>query len=338
MSTWRLTATHKAVVALTTVAAAVALAVLLAPRAAAAEDVQGRISIKIPSAATALDAGAGRSRIVRSLRIQEMPPITVELYDAQYGRKGRYLGQWLGDLLEQWRPRAAGPTGDQPADMVLLQFADGVMIPLPLDDGGRPSVRVFVSWLRWDGKRWTSKFPPVTRDRAGYADVRPTLFHGNKVVVTSLGHPLLAKEAAGVFSPWQYADSLVGVEFVQSEAWYRQFNVQPTGDAQTRADAGLRTDKGMALFRSTCQFCHGARGVGAKFGWDFVEPLAVPEYMPSGLALLYHIRHRQTDAAAKGLQMPALKWMEAGDARELLKWLTALGEEPLRPYVPRSKP
>jgi hypothetical protein len=91
----------------------------------------------------------------------------------------------------------------------------------------------------------------------------------------------------------------------------------------------------MAVTRSFsgCQFCHGARSVGAAFGWDFVEPIPLHAYR-SPETLFLHVRYRDGLAPEKGLMMPAFKDLGPRDARAVWRWLRDLGEQPLRSYEP----
>ena len=116
-------------------------------------------------------------------------------------------------------------------------------------------------------------FPRITKKEAksdGRADARPITFTGNKVVVIERWHPAVPAKALGVFSPWVHADTLIGIELASAPAYYGQFDVP----------GGADVHKGLEQFQQSCQFCHGARGVGAKLGWDFVEPTAMYSYRP----------------------------------------------------------
>jgi mono/diheme cytochrome c family protein len=167
-------------------------------------------------------------------------------------------------------------------------------------------------------------FPPVTRKARDYVDVPATRFSGNKLVVARLWHPALGEKVQADFSPWALADSLVAVEFVQTAAYYKQFEV----------DSGAEARKGLALFQQSCQFCHGARKVGAKFGWDFVEPAPLYTYRKGQARLYYHVAFRRYDAVERGQQMPALKSMTKDDAGDLWQWLKAIGTKPMPAYSP----
>jgi hypothetical protein len=88
------------------------------------------------------------------------------------------------------------------------------------------------------------------------------------VVVKELWHPFVPERSSASFSTWSFVDSLTGIEYVRREAWYGMF--QPRHDSKSRA--------GFEVFYGYCQFCHGIRGVGADYGWDYVDPVPLFQY------------------------------------------------------------
>jgi mono/diheme cytochrome c family protein len=169
----------------------------------------------------------------------------------------------------------------------------------------------------------TGRFPGISRPRNGFVDVRPIAFSGNKLVVREVSHPAVPAEAQTVLAPFMHVDSLTGIELVSSKAYYAQFDVDP--DPAVHA--------GYQLFTQSCQFCHGARGVGAAFGWDFVEPVAIYTYRGER-SLFYHVKYKPLDASAKGLMMPALSHMSETDAATIWRWLRAVATRPMPAYAP----
>ena len=155
------------------------------------------------------------------------------------------------------------------------------------------------------------------------ADARPIFFTGNKIVVAEKWHPAVPEAAQPEFSPWNHTDTLVGIELVAARPYYRQFDV----------DGDSRVQRGLALYRQSCQFCHGARRVGAKFGWDFVEPLPIYSYHKPVRNLFYHVAYKPQDAAQRGLMMPAVKFMTEGDSALLWRWLRAVATKPMPAYA-----
>jgi mono/diheme cytochrome c family protein len=240
---------------------------------------------------------------------------TFERTDVQYDKKVAFKGFPLTDVLERAKPPAS-------ADLALLRFSNGMVIPLPFRDAAamkRLDAQVAVA-IAVDGK--PAPLPPVTRKVHEYVDVPTIAFAGNKVVVAESWHPMLGADTKG-WSPWVNASSLAAVEFVVEAPYYAQFDVGNSEPAHA----------GFALFKQNCQFCHGVHKIGAKLGWDFVEPAPLYTWRGSPRQLYMHVVFRQLDAPERKLMMPALKHMTEGDAANLWKWLEAVGTTPLRPYA-----
>jgi hypothetical protein len=244
-----------------------------------------------------------------------------ELADPQLdGARRQYRYVPLARLIDRYAP-------DRTTDVALLHFSNGMQIPLPFRDAAAvarlaPVVAVAV---RLEGK-WTTDLPPILRGNETYFDARPIRFDGNKLVVKDRWHPDLAPGIDAHFSPWLHSDTLVGIELVDGAAFLAQFDVDPAAR------------EGFGHFRRVCRFCHGARRVGAQFGWDFVEPLPIAEYRKKDVSLYYHLRYRATNAPTRGLMMPGLPFVEETDATAMLAWLRALAARPLRPYAPTRRP
>jgi mono/diheme cytochrome c family protein len=241
-------------------------------------------------------------------------------FDAQYGGYGWFEGFSLSALITRLHPPAS-------VDLALLHFANGMVIPLPLGDRQMmDQLDPFLAVrMRSSAKGpYGTAFPPLVKRAGDYADARTTQFAGNKLVVARLWHPAIREKAQADFSPWALVDSLVAIEFVASAPYYKQFDV----DSSPEVRAGLE------LYRTSCQFCHGARKVGAKFGWDFVEPTPLYTYRQSEKRLYYHVHFRRYDAVARGQSMPALRSMTEGDAANLWQWLKAIGTRPMPAYSP----
>ena len=260
---------------------------------------------------------AGRDRL-QVVNIDSLPLIEAKRIDVQYHGAFTYRGVDLETLIARYAPPAT-------ADLALLHFANGMQVPVAIRDAdAMRRLSPFLARAMRLGPRAPlrlGRFPNISRPRSGFADVRPIIFAGNKLVVADDGHPDVPPEARSALSPWQQADSLTGIEFVSRGAYYAQFDVDP------EAKAGHR------LFTQSCQFCHGVRRVGAAFGWDFVEPSAIYEHRGQR-TLFHHIKYKPLDASARGLLMPALSYMTEDDARAIWLWLRAVGTRPLRPYAP----
>src|SRR4051812_21350060 len=255
---------------------------------------------------------------VTPLPISSFRMRTFERTDSQYEKKVAFKGFPVSDIIQRAQPPAE-------TDLALLHFSNGMAIPLPFRDAAvmkRLDPMVAVA-LAADGK--TAALPPVTRKVREYVDVPTLTFNGNKVVVADDWHPMTAPDTKD-WSPWHNASSLAAVEFVVAEPYYAQFDVGKTEPARA----------GFVLFKQNCQFCHGARKIGAKLGWDFVEPTPLFAWRGSSRQLYMHVAFRQLDAPERKLMMPALKHMTESDAGKLWKWLEAVGTTPLRPYAPAT--
>jgi hypothetical protein len=239
--------------------------------------------------------------------------------DAQYGAQRKYRYVALEDLLRRYSPAAD-------CDTAILHFSNGMAIPLPFRD--REAMQrlrpVIVRAVQIDGT-WTRSLPVISRTDAFYFDVRPLRFTGNKLAVAELWHPALRTGTEQSFSPWRHADSVTGIELVNDRAYIAQF-------APSSATA-----RGQKVYGEVCRFCHGARGQGAQFGWDFVEPLPISEYRKKDASLYYHLKYRAVNAVSRGILMPALPYLTEVDAADLLAWLRALAARPLAAYQAEPK-
>jgi mono/diheme cytochrome c family protein len=304
----------RVILALAAALALVSEASLAAPAAPAAG------TIEIWQRAPGVGAGGGARVDVRVVELDKLPLLEVRRPDIQYGGIFGFRGVRLVTLLERY---------DAPAsvDLVLLHFANGMQVPLAFRDSAlveRLDPLVARQIRLSPGEPFvTGQFPPIDRARAGFVDVRPIQFGANKLVVGRSEHPAVPPTNQDLFSPWKHVDSLTGIELVSAKAYYAQLDVDP--DPKVRA--------GFQLFQQSCQFCHGARKVGAAFGWDFVEPTPIYSYR-GGKNLFYHVKYKPLDAAAKGLLMPALSYMTEDDAAALSRWLRAVATKPMPSYAP----
>lgn len=237
--------------------------------------------------------------------------------DIQYGgAKAKYRGVPLRSLLDVIEHRGH-------SDLALLHFLNGMVVPVPVDDLELlKSLDLFVATDMEVNGKWTNAFPEVKKKGAEERDRRPLVFHGNKLVTANKKHPFVANAAQDDFAPFLYVDSLTGIEFVNDAAWYKQFAVGATDEEK----------KGFDIFRSHCQFCHGMRQVGARYGVDFVLPEPIAEKKDiQGLFL--HVRYRDRDAAETGQMMPFFKDLTKDDVKALHAWLTALTKARPVPYT-----
>lgn len=245
------------------------------------------------------------------------PKIEVTREDLQYpGEKMKYRGVYLRALLETIERNGR-------SDLVLLHFANGMVVPMPIDDlEVLKALDPFIATELQVNTLWISAFPMVTKGAEG-RDARPLKFGKNKLVVATRAHPFTTKAAqADGFSPFFFCDSLIGIEFVRSGEWYKQFDVGRT-DAEKA---------GFVVFKSHCQYCHSVRELGGRYGIDFIKPKPVVERLQvQGLYL--HVRYRDRDAPEKGQMMPFFKDLTKDDVTALHAWLTLLTTARPMPYV-----
>jgi mono/diheme cytochrome c family protein len=276
----------------------------------------GQLEIWTRAPGQYLDASApARVRVV-SVALDRVATHEVTRADAQYDKTSRtYRVVDVDELLRNY----AAPIN---CDVALLHFDNGMVIPLPFrDHAAMERLHPAVARAMYRDGKWGTSFPSIAK-KDTEVDARPIRFDGNKLVVADSWHPDVAATAGESFSPWLHADSLYGIELVAGAAYLAQLDV----DDMARP--------GFALFRQSCQFCHGARNVGAAFGWDFVDPLPIFQYRKTNVSLYYHVHYRASNKGERGLMMPPLAFITEDDAGALLKWLQAVGTKPLRPYAP----
>ena len=202
--------------------------------------------------------------------------------------------------------------------LVLLHFHNGMIVPLPFRDARamkRLDPLIALGRSAAADAPYLAEFPPIDRSVEGYADVRQVTFAGNKLVVSERWHPELSAQAIESFSPWQTTSSLTGIEFVEANAYYRQF--LPTADVRP----------GFEIFRHNCQFCHGVNKVGASYGWDYATPLPLHTYRSNPERLYMHIHYR-VEYKATWQKMPALKHVTESEAALLWQWMRAASSAP----------
>jgi mono/diheme cytochrome c family protein len=269
----------------------------------------------------------GRTARGRSQRIDldRLPLVDVRRVDVQYGGGPRaFRGIPLQAAIDRFAPDAG-------LDLAILHFRNGMAVPVPFRDAAvMKRLDPFIARgmeTNPAGPIRVDFFPDIPKEAAAKGaatDVRPITFSGNKLVVADRWHPAVRPSALAVFSPWAHVDTLASIELVTATPYYGQF------------DPGIDTAArwGFELYRETCQFCHGARKVGATFGWDFVEPLPLYGWRNEVRNLYYHVAYKPIDAPERGLMMPAMKFMTEHDAEMLQHWLRAVATKPMPPYAP----
>ena len=262
------------------------------------------------------NAPRGRAQ---SVNLDTLPLVDSQRFDAQYGASHAFRGIALANVIASFAP-------DPALDVAILHFANGMAVPIPFRDAAvMKRLDPFIA----RGMETHAKGPvraaffTEIRRKGSTEDPRPIAFSGNKLVVAVLWHPAVAAAAQPAFSPWRHTDTLTSIELVASRPYYGQFDV----------GGGAWAERGLALFKESCQFCHGVRKVGARFGWDFVEPTPIYSYRKPTRNLFLHVAYKPLDAAERGLMMPAMKFMSEADTALLWQWLKAIATKPMPAYA-----
>lgn len=251
-----------------------------------------------------------------------LPLKTAKLHDAQYEKERVYQGVGLSRLIDAYK----APLGDSTG--FILHFDNGMIIPMEFTD--RVKEKVFIATGFKDSekaKSWRKDFPAVAKkDELRYfRDPNPTVFKNNKIVIPLLKRQLYFKDAKGKlvprFSPWSHVSSLTGVEFVNLNAYYKQFDISDKPDHK----------RGFAIFKARCQYCHGVRGVGASFGWDYGGPIKVSKKRDAKSLHLF-VKYPKADALERGLKMPNQIDLKKDDADKLWKWISLMESRMLNAY------
>jgi hypothetical protein len=241
------------------------------------------------------------------------------LFDAQYNKKGNYKTVSLEKVVNAY-------TKCKGCDLILLQFSNGMQIPLPRDSQmwGKLNPQIATA-IKLPGKKsFKSEFPQIAKKDQRYRDPRPIQFQGNKVVVHDLWHPLIPDPKKAGFSPWQHGTTLVGIEFADKDAYYAQFRVSKSEEVNV----------GMELFQNRCQYCHGIQLVGARLGWDYLEP--IPIFKLKDINHVYQlVKYRYHDELERGLLMPEQADVTSEQTGLLWAWLKALAPEGVKKYQPK---
>lgn len=237
--------------------------------------------------------------------------------DVQLGGERTFRGVPLKTLLLS----AAQKT--QAEDTALLHFKNGMQVPVPLDDASMAKLDLFVARAVKDNAgKFVERFDNVVHERSAWMEQRAITFGTNKLVAKDPSHPALGATTSR-FTPWAHVDTLTGVELVNGAAWERTLRVSDDP----------RVLQGLGTFQQRCQYCHGVRGAGATFGWDFVKPIPVHTWRDAE-SLLYHVKFRKLTGAEQGLMMPAQPDTTIDEVRALWDWMKAVSARELLPYAP----
>lgn len=237
----------------------------------------------------------------------------IKRYDIQYARDVIVRGIPLSRLVSKY------PFKNH-SDTIILHFTNGMAIPWPVSE----NLPVFLAKSVKTKTGFSEDFPQLARDIPNQKDPVPLIFSGNKPIVSVAEFPGLdeGKGKKG-FSPWKWIESLSGIEFIQREAYFNQFDVT----------TARITKDGFKVFETRCHFCHGVRGVGAEYGWDFVRPIPLTSFR-SKKGLYSHVSSVPYDALERGRRMPAQPSVTVSESNAVWEWIRAVSTATLRDYLP----
>ena len=254
---------------------------------------------------------------LKSIDLDKLPQQQGQRTDTQYGTAAFYRGVALRDVIASYAP----PQG---TDTVLVHFHNGMIVPLPYREEramARLDPLIATGRAATAAGPYSGEFPPVSKAVEGFADIRQVAFSGNKMVVKERWHPDQTEQGMANFTPWAITGSVIGLEFVDGTAYFRQF----LPNAEVRP--------GFEIFRQNCQFCHGVRKVGASYGWDYATPLPLHTYRSDAQRLYMHIHYR-VEYKQTWQMMPALKHVTEAEAGLLWRWMQAVSGAPITRYTP----
>ena len=91
---------------------------------------------------------------------------------------------------------------------------------------------------------------------------------------------------------------------------------------------------GFKVFISRCQYCHGVKNIGARYGWDFAGPIPIHKKRTID-TLKNHIKNKKENAFKLGIRMPHQKDISRNEVQELWLWMKHMTErEKLPSYQP----
>jgi hypothetical protein len=234
---------------------------------------------------------AGAAQATRQLTFELDARQKERRFDLQDGREHIVRGVSLPDLLA----RVGAPKA---VDAVLFVYADGMQIPVHLDDKATVSA-IFIALEHGDARDTFETTYPL-RDRPALSCP--------KVVYS--GHET-------TYSIWLYPTELAAVKLVTWRLYEAEL-AQPGRRAPDR--------QGWPLYLQHCQPCHGIGGHGATRGPDFLSQVAayrrVPPLATTDLSQPPSL-HEKVKGFAPGT-MPVLNHVPPADVVKLWQWLQAL--------------
>lgn len=253
----------------------------------------------------------------KKLIIKERDITKAVIRDVQYKKKYKYKGAYLNKLISYLPLKSS-------QDLILLHFKNGMIIPYFYQVHHITKViNPFIAFAYLEGKTWKKKFPNVERYDPRYKDPLPVIFSDNKLVVETEWYPMHPMGGKSGFSPWTHMDTLVGLELANGRAYFKQF---------TPSDA--KYNGGFKVFISRCQYCHGIKNIGARYGWDFSGPIPIHKKRTVD-TLKNHIKNKKANAFKLGIRMPHQKDVSSKEVDDLWHWMKHMTE---RDKLPDYRP
>ena len=256
---------------------------------------------------------------LQNIRFEQLSTKSLRTFDIQYEKELMYKGVYLAEIIKGYRR-------NKDTDMALLHFQNGMIIPI---DHKSDSANIFLAFKYKSGKKWKSDFPNLEKKDAIYyrKDPNPTRFTGNKIVYFQPQEKFYIKDSKGrkikLFSPWAHCNSLTGIEFIDKRAYFRQFHISNKKEIVA----------GLEVFKKRCQFCHGVRQVGARFGWDYSNPLRLSKKRNNKNLHLF-VKYPKASAFNQGLKMPNQLDISVEETDNLWKWIDHISSKKPKPYIP----
>ncbi|MFK7827766.1 MAG: cytochrome c [Oligoflexales bacterium] len=244
----------------------------------------------------------------KKLSIKEDDLSIATIHDIQYNKKLKFKGVYLNILISRLPLKTYH-------DLILLHFENGMIIPYFYQAHQiTKAVKPLIAFSYFANKNWQHKFPKVERFDPRYNDPLPIIFSKNKLVVKTEWYPMHPMGGKSGFSPWKHMDTLTGLELVNAKAYFKQFT---PGDSKLMG--------GFKVFISRCQYCHGIKNIGSRYGWDFAGPIPIHKKRTID-TLKNHIKNKKENIFKLGIRMPHQKDITRDEVSKLWAWMKHMTE------------
>jgi len=227
----------------------------------------------------------------RTLVFDQAARKQVTWFDVQDGYEHNVRGLPLRDVISRAKPPKS-------ADAVVFSYADGMEIPLRLDQKDEVD-SIFVA-LEHGNVRDDFSTTYTLHNQTELPC--PKILYGRKV--TS-------------FSIWIYPGALTSIRLVNWKTYETRL-AQPT--------RRVPDSSGWPIYMRHCQSCHGIGGQGAKRGPDFLTDMGAYRRIPP-LAVTDISEHPSLHEKVKGFaegQMPVLTQISNAEIATVWRWLHAI--------------